>query len=811
MSVILGPRCNRQVTCDTSPSNDRSESSIAANPLDPFNLVGSSKRFTNPATYEFSLAAYTSFDGGLSWIDSGPLPLLPGWTGTSDPAVAWDSNGGVYLVALPFGPGVTMPIVGIAVYRSADGGRNWEQPTLIHASGADDKQGAAGDNNSASPYFGNVYAAWDDGNTLRFARTTDNGSTWRGAGPDPAGTALANDSFAPALAVAPDGTLYIVWVSSNETQIKFIKSSDGGDSFSQPAIAADGIRNLDGAGLRKPDGFPELPGGQFRVSTIATACAGRDGEVVIAWADYRDGHSQIYYCKSADGGTTWSGSPSGQALLTGPVASSKDKHDFQPQLASTPAGEIGCAFYEFGPIGGGEFPPSLINVCIAVSIDHGTSFTERATVTEQPWDPRVDAPFAHGSPNTTFIGDYFGLAASSLGFFPLFISTITGVQEMFTARVSVNPADLYIRDSSLDNGDVPSPGYHWEAPDLIVRRQPDGDTTFVNQDILRDGVTDHYIYGRVTNRGPNEGRNVRLSVVVGNYPTLLGLPGAEFRYPQDWYAKDWTTSAIQNNHINLGESPRATVPNGRTKILGPLLWPASQIPPLTTWHPCLLAEVRADNDDSAGGVYGCGIPANTNPCDYGFYFWGNNNVCQRNLTYAKIPKKGAARIHFPFILGSVWSTSRFLEVTVEKPANLAKTRMVLHIEPITLPDGKPGKTCTPGEIVFTSRCRVIVRSGHCDLGEFITEPGASWSSTTSKSKSGTVHGGQKGSGQEWTITERRGAVGLPVVEGELLKATLSFTTPTTLKAGSSEIIRIYQKNDRKSVVGSVSLQLDLEK
>src|SRR5205809_1757088 len=114
--VILGPRCNRQVTCDASPSNARSESSIAANPLDPFNLVGSSKRFTDPATYQFSLAAYASFDGGLSWIDSGPLPMLPGWAGSSDPMVAWDDDGNAYVVALPFGTGADTPIIGIAIY-----------------------------------------------------------------------------------------------------------------------------------------------------------------------------------------------------------------------------------------------------------------------------------------------------------------------------------------------------------------------------------------------------------------------------------------------------------------------------------------------------------------------------------------------------------------------------------------------------------------------------------------------------------------------------------------------------------------------
>src|SRR6266540_7000296 len=171
--VILGPRCNRRVTTDASPSNARSESCIAVNPLDPFNLVGSSKRFTDPATYVFSLAAYSTFDGGLSWTDSGPLPLLSGWQGCSDPYVAWDSTGGAYIAALPFGPGSDIPIIGIAIYRSPAGGRTWPPPRLIHSSTGDDKQTAAGDNNPASPHYGNVYVAWDDGVTLRFARTID--------------------------------------------------------------------------------------------------------------------------------------------------------------------------------------------------------------------------------------------------------------------------------------------------------------------------------------------------------------------------------------------------------------------------------------------------------------------------------------------------------------------------------------------------------------------------------------------------------------------------------------------------------------
>ncbi len=126
-------------------------------------MVAGSKRFTNPSKYEFSLAVYTTFDGGQTWIEPSLL-LLPGWAGTSDPTIAWDNKGNVYLVALPFGPGNDTPLLGIAVYKSTDGGLTWSNPLLIHDSEAqpgDDKQWASGDTNPSSPHYGNVYAAWD--------------------------------------------------------------------------------------------------------------------------------------------------------------------------------------------------------------------------------------------------------------------------------------------------------------------------------------------------------------------------------------------------------------------------------------------------------------------------------------------------------------------------------------------------------------------------------------------------------------------------------------------------------------------------
>jgi hypothetical protein len=415
--------CNIQVTFDTSPANARSESALAINPADSSNIVGASKRFTNPQAYEFSLAAYATTDGGISWQEAAPLVLLPGWGGISDPALAWDSSGNCYLVALPFPPGVDTQI-GIAIYRSADGGRTWGGPNLIHQSPGDDKQWAAADNNPGSPYNGHVYAVWDDGSELAFARTTDNGASWTGTAGQGAGSVLATDSFAPQVSVAPDGTVYVAWTAG--WNIKFVKSADGGNSFTTPAVAAQGITPLTSPPLTAPNGFPELPGGTFRVLTLAACVAGAGQTVVLAWADYREGVSRIYYTYSQDGGTTWLAPASGQPLLTG---SGADQHDFHPQLALRTDGSIACAFYEFGPKWPGS--PPLIDVELAVSADNGASFASRQAVTARPWDPVVDAPWSHGDQATTFIGEYFGLAGAPGGWNVFWTDTRTGIQEMF--------------------------------------------------------------------------------------------------------------------------------------------------------------------------------------------------------------------------------------------------------------------------------------------------------------------------------------------------------------------------------------------
>jgi hypothetical protein len=340
--------------------------------------------------------------------------------------------------------------VGIVVYKSIDGGVTWSDPSLIHESKSDDKQWAAADNDKNSPYRGRVYAVWMDGtSTTRFARTLTHGQTtagipgWMGTAKlnsdgtvtyEKAGSVLPAVLNYPEINVAADkkGTIYVVGLASKATpglaSIQMVVSTDGGDSFHSKEPPAKDIHLLASC-LDTIHDWPVFSGGSFRVLTLPTACTGPEGVVMVAWADCREGVSRIYYARSNDGGDSWVTGPTGQPLLTSELPS--NQQHFHPQIVMRPNGAVGCAFYEFGP----KPTDYLIDVIMAPSSD-GKTFS-RYTVTDQPWDPAINAPWAHYSDppyidsSLTFIGEYFGLDASDQGFYPLWTDTRTGIQELW--------------------------------------------------------------------------------------------------------------------------------------------------------------------------------------------------------------------------------------------------------------------------------------------------------------------------------------------------------------------------------------------
>jgi len=222
-----------------------------------------------------------STDGGATWSANTRLNDDPGTADQYSPAIAADADA-VYVAWTDERNGNG----DIYFAKSTDGGATWSANTRLN----DDPGGAEQRSPALTADAGAVYVAWTDerngGSDIYFARSTDGGATWNAdvrLNDDP-GSAWQWSS--PAIA-ADAGAVYAAWEDerNGNRDIYFARSTDGGATWSADA------RLNDDPGTAS----------QYDPSIAADADA-----VYAAWADYRNGNSDIYFARSTDGGATWS-------------------------------------------------------------------------------------------------------------------------------------------------------------------------------------------------------------------------------------------------------------------------------------------------------------------------------------------------------------------------------------------------------------------------------------------------------------------------------------------------------------------------
>jgi hypothetical protein len=447
----LFPGPNAQVTYDAKRSDgtsgSRSECDLAVDPANSDAMIAVSKRFIDNQQYKFTTASSYSADGGYSWTDSRDLWLdaSQGWVGYTDPAIAFDDKSTAYLVSEPIifvGAPDEVKGRGMYCFRSGDNGATWQAPpTRWDNDPNSDKQWIASDVWESSLHKGSVYACWGAITPLRFSRSSDGGNTWRGAGSQTAGAPITTQQvYAPAICVSGDGTIHVAWHNPGSSTILYLESNDGGDNFSTPKTVVQGIGDISNKFPPPPHGdFPVFPGGSFRVITLVSIAPIGARGCVIAWADARGPFTRIYYrVRDEDG--NWSGDIGGRPVLANiGVPDSLPVQHFHPQLAVNRSGVVACAFYEFGqkhPDNAYRIDVRIASSSLLVTSPFPVDFFYLATVTEQAWDPKIDAPLSHGNAAITFIGEYFGLDSAGDDFCVLWTDTRTGKQELWFSRVA---------------------------------------------------------------------------------------------------------------------------------------------------------------------------------------------------------------------------------------------------------------------------------------------------------------------------------------------------------------------------------------
>src|SRR5579859_7240809 len=341
-------------------------------------IVGSSKFFFEKFStgYNFYLGSYNingtkHSDNIIQGYDCSTTETAPGvlnqnmppsWTNTTDPNVAFDSQGRVYQTMLPFNAFWTNlhPDGEITVSFSDDLGAHWvtgnggrpleQNPNAssFQFGFVEDKQWIAVNHIPGNKFQDHVYSTWDviNGTTvkLRLAVSRDRGRTFSPA------TTIASASVDQMrnqfsqIGIGPDGTVYVSFANfanhSAASDIFVMKSTDDGNTFSAPVMVA--TDNTIGVGSIR------IPNTTFRDGINYAFAVSPDiaGHLYVAYSNFHQTANgmqyDVYFTQSTDGGMTWS--PASKVNDDGNLGRTVDH--FQPAVAAGTGGAVAVAFYD---------------------------------------------------------------------------------------------------------------------------------------------------------------------------------------------------------------------------------------------------------------------------------------------------------------------------------------------------------------------------------------------------------------------------------------------------------------------------------
>ncbi|NOZ05028.1 MAG: exo-alpha-sialidase [Chloroflexi bacterium] len=297
------------------------------------------------------------------------------------PVLAIDGGSGLHVAWQDFREdGTGQPDADIYYAHSTDGGLTWSADVKV----SDDGDSNASQSEVSLAVSGtNAYLAWRDtrgGDGNIYFASSANGVTWS------ANRRVNDDSFVvdqghPSLAADALGHLYLAWQDRRQGHydIYFATSTNGGATWS-----ANTRVNQDS--------------GTTDQTAPSLAVSADGGQIFVAWQDGRNGNDDVYFARSADGGSTWAETRVNDDGGTAAQGA--------PSLAWATGGTLHLAWRD-ARLGGND-------IYYARSTNGGTTWSQNARVNDDVGANDQDAPrLAAGTGGNVFLawedrrgGDY---------------------------------------------------------------------------------------------------------------------------------------------------------------------------------------------------------------------------------------------------------------------------------------------------------------------------------------------------------------------------------------------------------------------
>jgi hypothetical protein len=199
----------------------RGEVHVAVNPDNPAQIIATS--VPSGVGTEASDFAAVSSDWGQTW-HIGQVGLNGGTVWECDPATYYQrSTALAYHAKLACTDG-TCAVAQARVRRSEDGVTWLDCESRPGNQNSEDREWIVIDNTPTSPCFGTIYTTYHNLNSEKVSRSTDNCATWS----TPISITGGYQAIGPDLAVAADGSAYVVWDNYATSSFRLARTANCG-------------------------------------------------------------------------------------------------------------------------------------------------------------------------------------------------------------------------------------------------------------------------------------------------------------------------------------------------------------------------------------------------------------------------------------------------------------------------------------------------------------------------------------------------------------------------------------------------------